>query len=58
MEIGAFATAIASRELRKVQAEIGVKVFRLALDAKASSEAALLAANASDAVGQNVNQLA
>lgn len=58
MDIGTFATAIAARDLAKVQAEVGVKVLRMALDTKASSELALLAAqNVTAGVGQNLNTL-
>ena len=59
MDIGTFANAIAARDLAKVQAEVGVKVFRMALDAQASSASALLASeNLAAGVGQNLNTLA
>jgi hypothetical protein len=59
MDIGSVATAIAARDAQKIQAEISVKVFRLALDAQASSELALLsAAGQAAGVGTSVNLIA
>ncbi len=59
MEIGTFAAAISARELTKVQSEVSVKVFRMALDAQASSASALLASNNLAAgIGQNLNTIA
>ena len=56
MDIQAFASAIAARDLHRTQAEVGVKVFRLALDAEAASAEALLASQAQiQGVGQSLN---
>lgn len=58
MNIGNFANAIAARDLQMVQSQVSIKVIRMALDAQASSAAALLAAeNMAAGVGQNLNTL-
>ena len=59
MDIQAVAAAISARDAQKLQSEISVKVFRLALDAQASAELALLnSTNLAAGLGQNVNVLA
>lgn len=59
MGIQAIAEAISARDARKLQAEISVKVFRLALDAQASAELALLnSANLASGVAQNLDVIA
>lgn len=59
MDIQAVAAAVSAQNAQKVQSEISVKVFRLALDAQASSELALLSStNLAAGLGQNVNVVA
>lgn len=59
MGIQAIAAAISARDAQKIQAEVSIRVFRLALDAQASAELALLnSANLASGVAQNLNVIA
>ena len=58
MDLQAVAALVSAQNAQKIQSEISVKVFRLALDAQATADLALLnSTNLTAGLGQSLNVL-